>query len=303
MTATLEAMRIFIAVAETGGFTTAASVLGMTQPSVSRQISQLEHALSVQLFRRSTRKLTLTEAGSIYLDRVRTIVADAEEAATAVRTHKRSVSGLLRVAAPTTLGQRRIAPILKNFLTNHDDLEIGFFLSDSYRDMLENVYDVAIRVGEQKTSDLTAIKIAESRSIIAAAPSYLDGHKPITHPHQLGEHNCLRFRQGPGISTWHFQKDSEFVSVEVNGSLFSDTAEALLSAGIAGLGVIHLPVWMTAEAIHQNLLREVVQDWSISPKLSPVYAVFPERKHRSRKVSELVDFLIAELKKEKWRLN
>ena len=303
MSVTLEGMRIFVTVAETGGFSAAATALGSTQPTISRQVSQLEHALGVQLFRRSTRKLVLTEAGRIYLDRVEAIIADTDEATSVIRTHKAEVSGLLRVSAPTTLGQRRIAPILKSFLEQHPELEVGFYLSDSYRDLLEHSYDVAIRFGQQKTSDLSAVKIADSRSVIAAASSYLQEHGPIEHPSNLASLNCLRFRQGPGESVWHFEKAKKPVSVPVKGALYSDTAEALLAASVAGLGVVQLPIWMLEEPLKRNLLEEVLSEWRIIPHTAPVFAVFPERKNRSQKINAFVEYLINAFKQDAWKLD
>ena len=287
----LDAIRVFIAVAETQGFSAAARRLNLSQATASRQIARLEEALGAQLLRRSTRSISLTEAGRLYLDRARAVLAELDEATQAVRTLSGEPRGLLRVAAPTTLGQRVIAPQLQRFHEAYPDLAIGLFLSDRRDDLIAGGYDMAIRFGLQDDSDLVSRRIATSRSCICASPAYLERCGEPESPEDLTRRNCLLFRQSAGANVWHFSRDGAVRSAEVSGSLFSDTADALLAAATAGLGVVHLPTWLIDEAVRTGALRIVLTDWTVLPEETPVFAVYPERRRLSAKVSSFVEFL------------
>ncbi|WP_421854091.1 LysR family transcriptional regulator [Oricola sp.] len=293
----IESLRVFQSVVDAGGFSAAARRLGTTQPSVSRRVAALEQSLGVVLFQRSTRRLTLTEAGQTFSDRIRVVLEDLDNATQAVRQTLSAPSGLLRVSAPTTLGHREIAPLLPAFHAQYPDIHVGLFLSDSYRDLIGEGYDVAIRFGVQKDSDLIARQISMSHSLICASPDYLAHHAEILRPDDLEGHNCLLFRQGPGRNEWNFARGKETATVSVAGSLFSDTADALLSAGIAGLGIVHLPSWAVRSALRRGSLVELLPDWTVQPKETPIYLVYPRHRNLVSKIHAFADFFATELAK------
>ena len=293
----IDHLRTFQTVVDAGGFSAAARRLGTTQPSVSRRVAALEQSLGVVLFLRSTRRLTLTEAGQTFVDRIRVVLEDLDDAAQAVRQTQSTPSGLLRVSAPATLGQREIAPLLPAFHAQYPDIQVGLFLSDSYRDLIGEGYDVAIRFGAQRDSDLIARQISVSQSLICASPDYVKGHSVITQPDDLKNHNCLLFRQGPGRNEWEFARGPETATVSVAGSLFSDTADALLSAAIAGLGIVHLPDWAVRGALRQGTLIELLPNWTLMPKETPIYLVYPRHRNLVSKINAFADFLGTEFAK------
>ena len=290
----IETLRTFLTVVDAGGFSAAARRLGTTQPSISRRVAALEQSLGVVLFLRSTRSLTLTEAGRTFLDRVRGVLEDLDDAAQAVRQTQSAPSGLLRVSAPVTLGQREIAPLLPAFHKRYPDIKVGLFLSDGYRDLIDEGFDVAIRFGVQKDSDLIARQVSLSHSLVCASPDYVKRKAVIERPEDLQQHNCLLYRQGPGRNEWTFAKGQKVATVSVTGSLFSDTADALLSAAIAGLGIVHLPNWAVRGALRQGTLIELLSDWTLMPKETPIYVVYPRHRNLVSKINAFADFLATE---------
>lgn len=296
-TTRLKSLQLFVAVVEAGSFSKAAERMGSTQPSVSRHIAQLEDTLGALLLQRTTRSLTLTEAGEIFFERARLILQDVEAATEAVRRLSGSPSGVLRVTVPASFGRRKVAPLLAAFHQRHPDVTVGLSLSDSLVDVIGEGHDLAIRFGALEDSSFVAQRLALSRSLICAHPSYLAVHPPPRTPEELQDHNCLLFRRSPGPAVWRFSRGEESTSVQVAGSLYSDAADALLEAALHGLGVVHLPEWMIDEEIEAGNLVQLLRGWDLLPKETPIHALYPHKRHLASKVRVFVEFLLESYRK------
>lgn len=296
----IDVLRSFVSVAQAGGFTAAAKQLGTTQASVSRRVAQLERALGVALLRRTTRRMRLTEAGQIYLDRIQSVLDDIEAAQEAVHTLNTAPAGVLRVAAPASLGIREIAPLLADFHDRYPAIRVGLFLRDTLIDLVTENIDVAIRFGHQQDSTLVARRLAQSKFWVCGSPAYLKRFGEITDPEQLTEANCLLYRESAQSATWAFSRGEEQRAVEVSGALFSDNADALLSAAVTGAGLVKLPQWMVQRDTQAGRLCRVMSDWSSQPGSSGVYAVYAHRQRQSARMKVFVDYVADAMAERDW---
>ncbi|WP_261844463.1 LysR family transcriptional regulator [Aliamphritea ceti] len=291
-------MRTFIRVVDTGGFSSAARQAGIAPSSVSRQINELEKALGVQLFQRTTRKLSLTEAGYVYYERACRILTDIDETLLAV-SQTEDPSGVLKITMPTGIGKALIISALPKFMKQYPDIKIVMSMSDQLTNIVEQGVDVAIRIGQLNDSSLKARKIGESRRIVCASPEYLEREGMPKHPKDLEKHNCLTFRNYPGQSVWEFRKANNIQEVKVSGNFFAHNADALIAAAISGLGLILLPSWNVELELHQQHLRQVLPEYKTEPHFSPVWALHSHQRKTPPKISVFIDFLIAHLSENK----
>ncbi|MEZ5935425.1 MAG: LysR family transcriptional regulator [Alphaproteobacteria bacterium] len=285
------AMRTFRQVVASEGFAAAARQLGRATSSVSRQIAELENELGVRLFHRTTRQLSLTEAGQIYHERAVRILDEVDEARLAVASEEAEPSGVLRVAMPTAIGREIVALALPGFLARHPAVRVVLSMSDLLVDMVDARVDVAIRVGRQKDSALIARKIGESRRVVCASPAYLEQAGTPKRPADLEHHNCLTFRDHPGHNIWSFLGPEGTEELRVSGNLFARSADALAAGAVAGLGLILLPDWNIGIELRSHRLRAVLADYEVVPAASPIYAVYPPSPYVPPKVRAFVDFL------------
>ncbi len=248
------ALRLFVSMVEEGGVSRGGKRLGLPQSTSSRMISQFEKRLGVKLLQRSTRKLSLTEAGAIYFERARNIVTELDEASDVIRGLSKTPSGLLRVTAPAAFGRLYIAPYLDEFHKSYSEISIGLSLSDDLEDLIGRGFDVAIRVGNLVDSNLIARKISQSESVLCSSPTYLQRNGCPQEPADLKMHNCLQYRSSPGNNCWRLQQGGKVDEITVSGSLFSNSGEALLSAAINDLGIVHLPRWLVNNALEKTSL-------------------------------------------------
>ena len=285
-------MRVFARVVETGNFSAAARQLGVAPSSISRQIGDLEDELGARLFQRTTRKLSLTEAGQLYYGRARQILVDVDEANIAVSQISGAPSGILRLTATAGIGRMHIAPALLDFHEKFPAVKIGLSLSDRVVDLVEEGFDLAIRVGRQRDSSLVARKIKSSHRVVCASPEYLDKMGAPRTPADLEDHNCLTFRAQPGSNVWTFRGAQGKIEVQASGSLFADSADALPAAATAGLGVILAPSWLIECDLVEDRLKEILPDYQVMPDAMPIYAVYPQQRHLAPKVRAFIDFLV-----------
>lgn len=285
------AMRTFRQLVASKGFAAAARQLGRATSSVSRQIGELESALGVRLFNRTTRNLSLTEAGLIYYERAVRILDDMEEARLAVAQLDGSPSGVLRVTIPTGIGREIVSLVLPKFLARHARVRVVLSVTDSMLDLVDAGIDVAIRVGRQKDSTLIARKIGSSRRVVCASPAYLKRAGLPRHPEDLRGHNCLTWRDHPGHNTWSFRGPKGVEDVPVTGNVFARSADALAAAAVAGLGLVLLPDWNIGLELRSHRLRAVLTDYQVIPAASPIYAVYPPSPYLPPKVRAFADFL------------
>jgi len=288
-------MQFLVKVVGEGSFSAAARSLGFTPSSVSRQISQLEDELGTRLFHRTTRKQSLTEAGEIYFQHARRIVADIEEARLAVSRLTDSPSGSLHVTVETDFAVAYIAPILPDFLDQYPEVRVRLSMSTGKLDVVDGAIDLAIRIGHLVDSSLIARKIATSRSLICASPTYLEKHGMPTHPDQLAEHSCLSFRTRAGKNHWSFNCAEGSLEVPITGRFNANSLTFLRESALAGQGIIMIPVWMVRDALQQNRLISLLEDFPLVPSSTPINAVFTHNRHLAPKVRAFVDFLAERL--------
>lgn len=284
-------MQLFVRVVEEGSFSAAARHLGVTPSSVSRQVSQLEAELGARLFHRTTRKQSLTEAGEIYFQHARRIVADLEEARLAVNRLTVTPSGSLHVTAEADFAVAYVAPILPEFLRRYPEVQIRLTTSPTTTDLIESGIDLAIRIGHLEDSSLIARKIATSRSLLCASPSYLAEHGAPADPRELEKHNCLSFRTGPEPNHWAFRLPEGTLEIPVSGRLNATSLVLLRDAALAGLGIIMIPTWMIRDELKRGQLASLLEDFTLVPPSTPVHALFAHNRHLAPKVRAFVDFL------------
>ena len=285
------AMEAYVRVVEAGGLSAAGRALGLAPSSVSRRIAELEDSLGVTLLHRTTRKLSLTEAGEIYFERARDIVRSVEEANLAISAGRGDPSGTLRLTAPASIASRHIAPAVSAFQTQHPGLRVAMGVTDRMVDIVEEGLDVAIRIGRLEDSSLIARKVGIARRMLCASPAYLERAGRPEHPEQLSEHACLTLRTHPGSNPWRFADGDSSIYVRASGPFFSDDGETLVSAACAGLGVVLMPEWLVGSAVSTGRLVEVLPEYAPDPARTPLYGVYAPATYTPPKVRAFVDFL------------
>lgn len=287
----LDDMTAFVKVVECKSFTLAADRLGISKSVVSRRMSELENRLGVRLLNRTTRRLGLTEVGQAFYDRCVRILADVEEAEHAASKLHGAPRGTLKVNAPLSFGLQHLTPALTGFLECYPELRIDMDLNDRYVDLIEEGFDLAIRIGRLRDSSLIARRLAPSRQAVVASPAYFARHGRPASPEDLTAHNCLVYTNVPLAEQWQFRIDAEVRSVRVGGTLRVNNGEVLRDAAIAGLGLAILPTFICGADIAAGRLDVALQDCTVSQ--SAVHAVYPHSRHLSPKVRAFVDFLAA----------
>jgi DNA-binding transcriptional LysR family regulator len=289
----LTSMHIFTHVVEANGFTAASTRLGLSRAAVSKHIAQLETHLGGQLLQRTTRRVSLTDVGQSYYERCKQIledVADAECLVTGLNTEPR---GSLRLNVPMSFGIKQIAPLLNRITTHYPQLSIDLSLSDRLVDVVEEGYDLVIRIATLKESNLIARRLALCRHIICAAPGYLDQHgRPVT-AEDLAHHSCLRYAYTKNSNEWRVFKNRVEHRVRIKGPLLVNNGEALCVAAEHGAGITLLPTFIAGESIRKGKLEVVLPDYDCQQL--GIYAVYSSRRHQSAKVRALIDFLASEI--------
>ncbi|RTL71559.1 MAG: LysR family transcriptional regulator [Hyphomicrobiales bacterium] len=289
----LTGMQVFQRVAATGSLSGAARVLRMSQTMATKHVAALEARLGAKLFYRTTRRLTLTEAGRTYLEACERILADVAVADEAVSAAQTVVSGTLRLNVPVSFGILEIAPVLPEFAARYPGLTVDLGLNDRQVDLVEEGWDLAIRIGTMKDSTLQARRLASCRMLVCAAPSYLEARGTPRAVAELKAHDCLGYTLSRivGAETWAFGKDGK-VKVAVSGSLRASNGDALVAAAVGGQGIIYQPTFLVAPAIRPGRLQALQLDKD-TIEMSGIYAVFPSGRAPPAKVRAMIDFLLA----------
>ena len=288
-------VRLFIQTVEAGSFSEAARRLGLPPSSVSRRIGALETQLGVQLFYRSTRRMGLTEAGHLYYERTRHILAELDTASRAIADLQTLPGGMLRVHARVALGARLIAPALPDFIARYPGVAIDLQLSDSPEAGLDHGADVAIRFGLGRDSGLIARKITPTRRVMFASPGYLDAFGEPRTADDLKDHNCLGYALHDGPVVWRIKGRDGTREVRASGNFRTNDVGALCAAARGGLGVSVLHEWMIAEDLKARKLRCIMSDHEVTTLESfytPIYAIYPEWRREVPKLRAFVDFLV-----------
>lgn len=285
----LNAMRAFARVAESGSFSSAARLLGRSKAVVSKQVAMLESSLGVQLLVRTTRQVRLTEVGRRYQERCAQVLAELDDLESNVQQSQASPRGVLRVTGPQTFAELHLSAAISAFLERYPELKVELALTDRVLDLVDNGFDVAIRVGQLEDSSLLARRLASSSIVICAAPAYLARRGVPRTPEQLSAHDLVldtNIRQ-PG--TWRFRRGSRTVNVRVAGRLQVNSAVMVRHFLIGGAGIGLCPEFVVREDLEAGRLVPVLQKFS-GYELG-VYAVYPHARHVPSRVRVFVDFL------------
>lgn len=287
-------MAVFIRVAEGGSLSRAARELEVSQPSISRILGNLEARLGTTLLLRTTRSISLTEAGSLYLERAKYLLAEMEEAEQATRGVD-SLHGVIRLAMPVLYGVREVIPALATFLARHPDLRVEMIMSDARQNLVTDGVDVAIRLGVGPLEDSTfgARRLALVERLVVAAQSYLATHGAPANPSELTRHHCIVQHGLFGRESWRFTHDQTVTSVDVPAKLWINSAPGILAAAVAGLGIALATRIMVKEELRMGQLTQLLDGYRLDP--AEVYAIFPAGPRPSAKVRAIVEHLAASL--------
>ncbi|MEH0887737.1 LysR family transcriptional regulator [Enterobacter sp. UNJFSC 003] len=291
----LQRTAMFVAVAETGGFTAAADAMGLTKAVVSVNIRQLENELGVTLLLRSTRRLTLTEAGSLFYHRSVALLKDAERLQDEVRANHAGLTGELRITSTPEYGAQVVVPLLAEFSQRHSDLRVRHASSSLHADLISERFDVAIRLGTLADSRYHAALISQFTIVPVAAPGWLANH-PIDSLAALGKADWIIHERVLSPLYWKVSDPSGgHVTLEIKKAprLFADSAQALMSFAVAGCGVALLPEWLAQNALNTGTLVEVLPGYSFAQQ--GIYAVYPDSQHMPAKVRTFIDFMRARI--------
>lgn len=284
-------MNVFIAAVTQGSFSAAARALDMTPSAVSKQIKRLEDRLGVELFHRTTRRISLTEPGQEFFARCERILAEIEAAEEAAGALQHAVRGTLRVSATATFTRMVVLPRISPFLEAHPELSLELELTDRRVDVLQEGWDVAIRLSEQLDDPtLVGRRLAANERVICAAPEYLRRHGTPRSPEQLLAHNCLTLYTVSRFNDWSFTDAGGSRVLHVGGNLEANSADALYHAALAGVGLARLSTWLVAEDVRAGRLVPVLPEYRHAD--SAFFVLYPPARQLSRKVRVFVDFLV-----------
>lgn len=290
----LQAYRAFLRVAETASFSRTAEDLSLQQSHVSRLVSGLEGQLGVQLLRRTTRSVTVTEEGERFRLRLATIMSALDECETEIRHRRAEPVGLIRVACPTTLGRVVIGPIVQDFLDLYPKTRVEMLMSNKLVNLAGDGIDIAVRVGRIPESEHPSRMIGYVDQRLVGSPAYLDRVGGVGDPIDLADKNCLCFSSNGGVQTWTFARGSTRRSVNVQGDFIANDAETLMHRCIAGFGVAVLPGWLLASDAAAGHLVRVMPDW-VCPAM-PLHLVCAHRNHRPQRIQAFLKFFEIRLK-------
>jgi len=285
-----EDIQAFITVVDAGSFTAAADRLGSAKSAISRRVSGLEERLGVQLLHRTTRVLNLTETGRGFYDHGRRILADLEEAESAVQQEHGELRGTLRFALPLSFGVRHMCGPIASFGKKHPRVEFELDLNDRCIDLIEENFDLALRIGRLTDSSLIARRLFDVNAVVCASPHYLHVFGQPKTPADLQDHDCLVYSNLGDPGKWSYE-DSEgnAGTVRVKSTLVASSGDFLANAAAHGMGIVIQPTFIASEAIRSGKLVPILTDYTFP--ISPAYAVYPPTRHLSYRVRALIDFL------------
>lgn len=287
-------MSVFVAVADLQGFAPAARKLHMSPPAVTRAIIELEKSLDVKLLARTTRLVKTTEAGQRYLQDARRILHEVEQANDAVQGIHSEPKGLLRVTAPVLFGQQHVLPIMVEYLNAYPDTQIDSVLVDRVVNILEEGFDVGVRIGHLPDSSMHARFVGNVSLILVASPGYIDQHGLPQSPKDLSEHTIIASSAGDLTHDWHFDQADKALSVRIQPRLIVNTNQAAINAAKQHLGITRVISYQVGEDLLESHLITLLSDYQLAPL--PVHIVHREGSNASNKVRSFMDLLVERLK-------
>jgi DNA-binding transcriptional LysR family regulator len=293
-------MKTFAAVVDAGSFVKAADALGMSKPAVSRYVSELESRLGVRLMQRTTRRLSLTDEGQIFYTRCKHLLQAVDEAETEIAARKSEASGLVRINAPLTFGVLHLAPLWGEFRRQHPKVTLDITLSDRVVDLVEEGFDLAVRIAALHDSGLISRRIATTRLVLCASPQYLAEHGAPTHPSNLAHHAIIAYTQLASGDEWHFDGPQGRVAVTTRPCITTNNGDTCLAAALHHQGVVLQPSFLVSDALQRGTLVELMPEFR-SVEIG-IFTVYPSRRHVPPKVSMLVEFLAQAFRHCTWKV-
>lgn len=289
----IELMRTFVTVAKTGSFTAAAERLGISRALTSKYVAQLEERLGLRLLNRTTRSVDVTEIGRAYIKRCLPLLEDFDDLELAVRNQSSVPRGRIRISAPMTFGELFLPQILSEFTDRYPEISVNLSLSDRYVNLVEEGFDIAIRIGKLSDSSLIAKKLISTRFVVCAAPDYIEYHGAPSHPSDLKSHQCVlddNFRYG---DHWPFAISGKTETIAVSGRIWVNSARAVREFVLTGKGIGLCASFLISDDIRSERLRYLLADFE-TPEFG-VHAVYPHNRHLAIKERALIDFLVERL--------
>jgi DNA-binding transcriptional LysR family regulator len=293
----IEDYQAFVAIVEKGGLTAAAKQLRRSLQSVSRSLAALESEVGVELIRRTTRRSAATDAGLAFHRRVSVALGEIEAATLETSSRRAEAMGILRVAGSTAFAPHYVVPALPAFLKDHPRVEVELDLSDGYVDLVGGSYDLAIRIGDLPDSNLTVRRLAYSRRVVFAAPSYFARHGRPRRPEELAGHRCIVRTAARDANTWPFRMDGRTKVVKVTGIFRTNSALAANEGAVQGLGIASAPLWQVRSLVDSGAVQLIFTRFEPPP--IPIQAVWSTTRVQPAKTHLFVDFLAARLKNQK----
>ena len=286
-----ENMETFIRVVEVGSISGAANRMGVAKSAVSRRLKELEGHLGVELFHRTTRKMNLTDTGRNFYQQSVRILEDVLEAELATSQAHAELQGSLKVALPLSFGVMHMGPAINDFLQAHPKIEFDLDFNDRQVDVIQEGFDLAIRIANLSDSSLIARRLAPIQLVLCASPDYLDKNGTPNSPGDLSNHKCLAYSLIRDYKTWTFtNKDKQEVKVAINPHLKASVGEFLRDAAVNGQGIVYVPSFVVFKEIQNGELLPLLNEYA--PSHLDAYAIYPQTRHLSQRVRAFVDFLV-----------
>ena len=287
----LGAIQVFAQVVESGSFAKAADRLSLSTSATSRHVADLEAHLQTRLLNRTTRRVSLTESGRALYERAVQLLADLKEAEQEAARAAVVPRGTIRLTTSVNFGVRHLAPAIAEFLAAHAEVRFDVSLSDRIVDLVEEGFDLGVRIGSAGSENLVARKLGETRLVPCASPQYLLAHPPPKTPEDLADHNCFTYEYVTPRNVWRFRDSSgRERAVRISGTLHSNNGDLLAEVAARGAGIVFEPAFIVGPEVRAGRLVPLLQEFTSPPV--PIYAVYPSRKHLSAKVRRFVDFLV-----------
>ncbi len=289
----LEAMRVFVRVAELGSFSAVALQLGVARSVVTRQVAALETHLGAKLLARSTRRLSLTSAGAVYLEKCRVILNLVEVAETGLAEERQTPRGLIRLSLPLVYGLKHLAPLLLEFSRLYPEVELDMDYSDRRSNLIQEGIDMAVRITSKLDPGDVARRLGCGRMVVVASPDYLDRHGEPRHPSELIHHQCLGYTATANGQRWGFMIDGKLEMFPIRSRLQTNNGDVLLKGAAAGLGIVYEPMFSAGEWLESGALRSILKAFP-TPELG-IHVVLPGNRHIPHRLRVLMDFLAQHL--------
>jgi DNA-binding transcriptional LysR family regulator len=286
----LDAMQAFVTVAELRGFAPAARKLKLSPSGVTRLIAALEDRLGARLLQRTTRSVTLTDAGTRYLERAKRILADVEEAEHAAESERTRPSGRLVVSAPVGFGRLHVSPVMTAYLNRYSEVSGVLQLEDRMVNLVDDGVDLAVRIGDLADSSLVARQVGTMRRIVVAAPAYLKAHGEPKRPQAIASHQTVQFGATAALADWRFLDDGREVRMTIAPRLVTNSADAAIQYAEAGGGLTRVLAYQARDAIKRGALKVVLQKFELPP--FPIHIVYPTSRLLSAKVRAFIDLVV-----------